>query len=757
MPDIDWAHSANDGGIWQSVEAHLKGTAALCAGYLRGLGCESAGRLLGEFHDFGKYSERFQEVLHGREFRVDHAFPSAAFLWYVYYKAKACPEEARILATVIASHHGQIVPFCEKTAKDCLTGKGDGFDPSGYRYSLKGESEFREAAGKFKKEIPLCLPRSIRIPYHGEGEAAAGICGPEDDRADLAKMLCVRMLLSALADADYADTAAHFGASVPADGPLLDPAAALVRLEALREEKRRLSGASPELNRLRDSLFEDCLAAGEAQTGLFTLTAPTGLGKTLALLAFALRHCERNRDLRRILLILPYLAVARQNVLDYRRVFPDLAECHSAAEWTDDTSPLAERWSSNCIVATNVGFFEPLFAGRAANLSCIHRIANSVIVLDEAQSLPAKLIDSTLTVVELLCRHYGCTFVFSTATQPAFSCREKLKRTWAPAEIVPEPQKLFDQTRRVAFEWRTESVVPFSEIAVEAAAEPACCVIVNLRRHASKLYDALLACRNGNEEEVYLLSTDLCQTHRQHVIDTVKTRLREAKPVFLISTQCIEAGVDIDFPAVYRALAPLEAVIQAAGRANRNGTGRRGRVVVFIPDEPKPLYPSENYEQAANCVLTLLSRHPVDCFCLAHVREYYELFYRWCGSDDKKLWEAIRNNDYQAAADAYKIIESKGVQVVVPWIGDAQSMELYRKVRDRYDREGLTAALMREARGITVNSFDTQWVTSCCVPMKFRSWERGALEAGWYLLGDSRLYDEKKGFACAADSAMPYI
>ena len=162
MPDIDWAHSANDGGIWQSVEAHLKGTAALCAGYLRGLGCESAGRLLGDFHDFGKYSDRFQEVLHGREFRVDHAFPSAAFLWDVYYKA--CPEEARILATVIASHHGQIVPFCEKTARDCLTGKGDGFDPSGHRYSLKGKSEFREAAEKFKKEIPLCLPRSIRIP-----------------------------------------------------------------------------------------------------------------------------------------------------------------------------------------------------------------------------------------------------------------------------------------------------------------------------------------------------------------------------------------------------------------------------------------------------------------------------------------------------------------------------------------------------------------------------------------------------------------
>lgn len=506
---------------------------------------------------------------------------------------------------------------------------------------------------------------------------------------------------------------------------------------------------------MRDRLFEDCANAGDRERGVYTLTAPTGLGKTLTLMAFALRHCLAHPEMKRVILLLPYLAIAKQNVDDYRRVFPDLLESHSAAVLTEQTKRLAERWSAECIVTTNVGFFEPLFASGAPNLRRLHQIANSVIILDEAQSLPPHLLDATLKTVRLLFEKYGCTFVFSTATQPSFQYRPGLcgkeGARWQSTEIVPNPQQLFKATRRVRVDWRLDTPLSLSAIAAEMTANRAGCCILNLRKHAQKLYDEL--CLLCPEEEVFLLSADQCQAHRERLIKTVKERLRAGLPVYLAATQCIEAGVDLDFPAVYRALAPLEAVIQAAGRCNRNAAQKEGLITVFLPDE-KTRYPKgEFYENAANCLITISRRHPIDISDLAHIEEYYKLLYEQSPGDHRELTEAIGNKDYAETEKAYRMIDNHGVQVIVP---DPESMELFKQVRDLYDRDGLTREVMKLARPITVSSYDTESVRACCVALTVRS-PFGAEEekqAGWYLLGGSAFYSPKKGLTFTEENNM---
>lgn len=733
--EIFYARSMNPQGKQQTVQEHLGNVSRLCSSYLEPIDCTDAGKILGEFHDFGKYSQRFADVLQHRATGVNHAFPGAALLWNMYHSRY--PVGADILATVAAAHHGTVKPFNDVSARNCLQGVGNGRDSLGSQYSLFGINEIQNAVSAFQREVSPS-GRRITLPVSSAGN-------------QLEKMLCVRMLLSALADADYTDAAAAFDADYinrTKDVPL-DASAAMERLLTIRAEKKKNSSADSALNRLRDNLFEDCLKAGAGEPGMYTLTAPTGLGKTLSLMAFALNHCITHPKMRRVILLLPFLAIARQNADDYRKIISGLLESHSAVEWTDETRLLSERWSAPCIITTNVGFFEPLFADSAVDVRRLHQIANSVIVLDEAQSLPPALLDSTLKTVRALCKNYGCTFVFSTATQPHFAYRPGLGDGWSPTEIVPDPQALFNATRRVRFDWRIPDKTPFDDVARELADHPTGCVIVNLRKHAAELYDAV--CRYRNPDEVFMLSTDLCQAHREQVIQTIRDRLSTGIPTLLISTQCIEAGVDLDFPVLFRALAPLESIIQAAGRVNRNGKmPGGGQVVVFIPDVPaNKTYPKgEYYQYAANCVLTLLSRHPIDCSDLSHINEYYELLYTYGSGDKPALLDSIRMEDYESTAKAYRMIESGGVQVIVPWPDNEDAMELYRSIKEQYDKKGLTPGLLADARPITVTSFDVQRVQKCCVPLYYRSWERnGDAATQWYLLGIPENYDSKKGLA----------
>lgn len=727
MRECYFARSANASGERETLACHTQRASVLCSEFLKPIGYAEIGTILGGMHDFGKTSERFAEVLEGKRIHVNHAYPGAALVYFRYGQKKT----ARMLSMVIAAHHSYLDSSCISRLKALMQGTGTGYDEEGNIFSLFGATEMQEALDAFQTENPQLTQIKIPKPIPNEDDPVA-------------EMLLVRFLLSALADADYSASAEHFQPDYlkTHTGPTFNPEDALEHLLQIRAEKQKLSTSSPALNLLRNQLFEDCLRAAELPPGLYTLTAPTGLGKTLSLFAFAAKHCIKYRQMRRVILILPYLAIMEQNVRDYRRVLPELLESHSAANLDERARLLAERWDSPCIVTMNVGFFEPLFSARPTDCRHLHQLANSVIVLDEAQSLPPDLLDATLRTVNLLCKQYGCTVVFSTATQPSFQYLSGLQ--WKPKEIVPNPERLFQATRRVTYDWRIEEQIPYRQIAEELISYRQGCVIINLRAHAEKLFRIMEEILSEAEaESIFYLTSDLCGAHRTEVLDVIKERLTERKLCYLIASQCIEAGVDLDFPVIYRALAPLESIIQAAGRCNRNGDSDDGRVIVFLPEEERLYPPGAYYQRASLCVKTLASRHPIDCSNLKHIEEYYEILYSNGERDKEKMKRALEDRDYQKVQEAYKLIESKGVQVIVPWKGE---MELFRSIQEEYEKTGLTRDLIRRARPLTVSSFAENKVKECCIPLLFRSYGRECeAQTDWYLLGNPECYHEKLG------------
>lgn len=718
-----FARPANEQGEWEPLSHHLERASTLCSGFLSEFGYEGWGTVLGLFHDFGKYSDLFQQVLRHERTGIDHAGPGAALVYGTYQKRPG----VMLAASVIASHHSCLSLCDTQTLRRICRGSGSRQNSEGYQFSLFGPSELQEAVAHWLKDFQTPALKPEPPDFSSQ----------EDNR--LARMLFLRFLYSALVDADYSSSAEHFDPDYLSkySGPPLDICDAQARLNQLLEKKRAGSTASTSLNRLRDQLFGDCLAAAKQQPGLFTLTAPTGLGKTLSLFAFALAHCKEH-GMRRIIVVVPFLSVIEQNVKDYKQVVPALLEIHSNGN--ENVRELSQRWDAPCIVTTNVGLLQPLFSDLPGVCRHLHQLANSVIVFDEAQSLPPHLLDATLRTVKLLCTQYRCSVVFSTATQPAFDKRPGL--SWEPREIAKDPDAMFLATRRVQYDWRIDCPTPLEQIAQEIAEVTQACVIVNLRAHARKLYQ--LVKERCGEEDVFFLTTDLCPSHRLAELEEVRERLAGGKPCRLIATQCVEAGVDLDFPLLYRALAPLEAIIQAAGRCNRNGDTTSGRVVVFVPDEDRLYPPGPYYQNAALKVKALSCRHPIDCSCLSHVREYYELLYAYADGDAPELRDAIAQEDFAATAAAYRLIQNSGIPVIVPYEG---KKELYQEICAELDAKGVTPQLLHKARPITVSSFDKAAMERYCIPLSYSSYESDVppQSAGVYLLSISAFYTEKQG------------
>jgi len=370
------------------------------------------------------------------------------------------------------------------------------------------------------------------------------------------------MRISALTDADYLVTEAHFNGTQ--DGMVYRPASARLNpdifLAKLLQYKGRLEQdliASPEVLAMRQALFSACLEAGTAPQGAFTLTAPTGTGKTLSTLAFALRHAMQHK-LRRVIVVLPFLSLIEQTVRVYRDVVGELGnECvledHSLVEYASDGQAklLSENWDAPLIVTTTVKFFEGLFANRSTACRRLHNIANSVIVFDEAQTMPPSLAVPTLAAVTELCASYGCSAVFATATQPAFESlvthmKDVCAATWSPVEIVPVILDLPRRAERVEIRWPSGPMA-WSEVAVNMSESHQSLAIVNTRRHAKALYSIVNTLRESHTS--FHLSTDMCPEHRLDTLAAVRQRLSSGLPCYLVSTQCIEAGVDLDFPA----------------------------------------------------------------------------------------------------------------------------------------------------------------------------------------------------------------
>lgn len=706
------SHTPSVSGRRAPLHEHLRSVGDRAAGYATVFDAENDARLAGLLHDLGKFGDLFQKRLKGEVSGIDH-WSAGAWAALMEYK-----QDGIASALVDQGHHLGL----QSAAKDSLGAldlkKLDERHPLGLRLS----DPRLEILCQRMKSDGLVLPRTLDSFYEH----------PKTPDRKAGAMLDIRMLFSTLVDADFIETEAHFDAKTEhaktyrSVGPTLNPERTLSILQSHLHELSEHSNASEHVRRIRSDLLDACVSQADSPTGLFTLTAPTGAGKTLSMLAFALRHALQN-GLRRIVMVIPYLSIIGQTVRTYREILsphPEfqpveqyVLENHSLAgtrgtddkrgkDRNDSTRLLAENWDAPIVITTSVQFLESLFANRPAACRKLHRLAKSVVLFDEVQTLPGKLIVPTLATLSHLAHRYGSSVVFSTATQPAFThldgCVKKMNcRGWKPAEIAPPQLSLFHRAQRTTVEWPIENEsMGWDELANRIGETEQALCIVNLKRHAHELFDCV---QELSPKGTFHLSTNMCPTHRQVVLDEVRGRLKSDKPCRLISTQCVEAGVDVDFPQVFRALAPLDAIAQAAGRCNRNGLAESGFVHVFIPEDER--YPGGAYRQATRVTQMLLKRLGPERLNIDNpdvFEDYYRELYDLAqtGSQNQELREAIEAMDFEDVARHYRVIDNNAVNVLVPY-----DIAIYDTLREEVMESGLSRGWIARARPYTVGLF----------------------------------------------------
>ncbi len=753
-----YAHSAPTEDEWEPLRDHLWDVAEQGAAFAGRFGAAEEARLAGLLHDLGKYSEKFTRRLKGQESGLDHWSAGArAALEHGLQNAVAA-------ALAIQGHH-------------------IGLQSHG---SLKDLGNFARFAANHplglqvtEADVPLLLSRladeGLALP-----SPESSVFDPAHPKA--ASMLDVRMLFSALVDADFLETEAHFQRepdgrkSYRPSGPELRPVEALA---ALDEELARLateSRAAVNVAILRADLLQACRDAGALLPGPFTLSAPTGAGKTMAMLAFALHHAVAH-GLSRIVVAVPFLSIIEQTVKVYRNLFAPrfgdlyVLEHHSLAgtrgsegDGPDESDRIArqltENWDAPLVVTTSVQLLESLFANRPSACRKLHRLANSVILLDEVQTLPPRLAVPTLATLSHLAARYGSSVIFATATQPAFDhLDERIKPLavtgWSPREIVPRTLDLFERARRIEVLWEVDVPRSWESIADDLVGAGTALCIVNLKRHALRLASFLLERRVPG---LFHLSTNLCPAHREKVLSEVRQRLDDKLPCLLISTQCVEAGVDVDFPLVLRAFGPLDAIAQAAGRCNRNGLlPGRGTVRVFLPEDEQ--YPPGGYQQAADVTRMLLKeRGPqgMDLQSPELFDRYYRTLYDLTGisvgdqGKAKELLDSIGRWGFPDTAALYRLIDQDAVNVLVPYAAD-----VFAGLAAELKRAGkLTTAWVRRARPHTVNLYrpkENDPIRHYLQPAPLG--RKGEESKDWFVLLKKSLYDRDLGLTGVSEDA----
>lgn len=760
--DRYFAHSSPDGGAAEPLREHLELVGERAATFAAPFGAGDEARMAGLLHDAGKAAEVFTLRLQGKASGLDHWTPGAALALHLHR------QHGVAAALAIQGHHLGLARLDKASIRSLHE-----LEPpaTGATLTVDDPDELLRRLATLGVTLP---PVESSVYQQPSPHAAA--------------LLDVRMLFSALVDADFLETAAHFDRD--ADGrrqyrpaaPELRPGEALATLEAevarLAETNRARS--STDVQRLRADLLEACLDGAASEPGLFTLSAPTGSGKTLSMLAFALRHAHLH-GLRRVVIAVPYLSILEQTAQVYRDLLEPVfggsyvLEHHSLAgtrgtqppgdEQADAAEVLrrrqAENWDAPLVLTTSVQLLESLFANRPGACRKLHRLADAVVLFDEVQTLPRPLAVATLATLSRLAERYGASVVFSTATQPAFKALDEhvgkwCARGWSPRELATAELELFRRLDRVEPEWRVgewqaEDRLTWPRLVDELHGQEQVLCILNLKRHARDVAQRL---KDRSAEGLFHLSTSMCPAHRQHVLAQVRERLQKHLPCRLVSTQCVEAGVDVDFPVVYRAFGPLDAIAQAAGRCNRNGTlPTLGRLVVFRPDVPeRDAYPGGDYQQAADVTREVLSSLPRVGWNLQDP-ELYDRWYRrlydvsGLGTEERRrereLAEAMKSRDFERTAREYRLIPDDSVQVVVPWDG-----ERFEELR-RASKAGpwVTADWMRAAQVHSVSIYRRQLDANRGVlipaPLGARLPEQRSDD--WFFLEDEEIYDSDFG------------
>lgn len=544
----------HDRDRWHDLEDHLRNTATLADAFGQAFGAGEISHAIALAHDLGKANPAFQRYL-----LASHEGNRAAKAPHADIGAAAVYDILHAFALTILGHHGGM-PDRADAKRRVGAADREGVDAA---TDLAARLSFPPA--------PLQPPSWANNPTSAE--------------------MFIRMCFSTLVDADYLDTERHFSEHQTQHRggyPTIDWYAKRLRsaMDALAEAARHTQSS---VNTVRADVLTACRAAAPLGPGAFRLTVPTGGGKTLASLTFALEHAHCHAQ-RRVIVAIPYTSIIDQTAETYQSIFgqENVLEHHSAIETPEGEGQshtelrrrlAAENWDCPLVVTTTVQLFESLFANRPARCRKLHNLARSVVILDEAQTLPIPLLGPIISALNELITHYGCTVLFCTATQPDFSGLSGAALLANAREIVDAPERHFASLRRVRYEW-APNPLSVAEVGSTIDRQQQVMCVLNTRRDALRV---VKSCRSG--DDLFHLSALMCPAHRRQTLAEVRARLDVGRPVRLVATQVVEAGVNLDFPMVMRALGPLDRIVQVAGRCNREGRMcDLGRCLIFDLD-----------------------------------------------------------------------------------------------------------------------------------------------------------------------------
>jgi CRISPR-associated endonuclease/helicase Cas3 len=730
------------------LDEHLRETAKLAREFASSFGSKEHSALASEiaylltlWHDLGKYHPDFQAYLkechrlylageRQQQRGPDHK-AAGTYLASIHL--------SNHLPLIIQGHHGGLPSYVEfvNWLHDKENNDWDRIETC----LLQAEAEIPDLEPMIDVQLPHFL--ASFDPQYPDSSPIESIYSFE---------FFIRMIYSCLVDADSLDTERHTNHQ-QSEQRYKRNLLSEQHWQAFEQYHAKLEKqASASVNDVQDEVYQACLATADERPGFFRLTVPTGGGKTLSGLAFALRHAlHPKHQLERVIIAVPYLTITQQTTRVYREIFADLQvnegqpvvlEHYSSADafreeadrdknvdQAEQFDPhkvwqrlAAENWDAPIIVTTTVQLFESMFARKRSRSRKLHNLAKSIIILDETQALPAQLLTPILSGLRELVDHYGSTVVFCTATQPEFNLirgfrsRSVEATTIGDREIVENYADHFAALKRVDYDWRTNVPCEWSDVADWMLVQPQrqALAIVNTKKDAHALLATLeeaLSKEGSKDTYLFHLSTLLCGKHRDHVLEQITERLAQSKPCLLVSTQVVEAGVDFDFPLVLRALGPLDSIVQAAGRCNRKGKlneiGQLGKLIIFDPREGgEPLGVPTLGRQVTE---TLQRRGNLDPNDPANFADYYTRLFTLIDPDSEKIQEVRQSFEYREAAHRFRMIKDDTIALVVEYSsahGKERKDEL-EKVRtwlqNLIDRRGKARELLRLLQPYTIN------------------------------------------------------
>ena len=719
--------------VVHKLKDHLLDVAHIADEFASAFGNSDWASLAGLWHDLGKYRPAFQAYIksasgydpeahiEGGKGRVDHSTAGAI------YAIEHLGPYGRILAYLIAGHHAGLADwYSSETGNAALSVRLEQGEAKGWLDEVKRQSP---------PEDILHAPPPQTKPPGGKPESLH---------------LWLRMLFSCLVDADFLDTEAFMNGEKAAMRGQYPDLAELLNLFN-RHMREKIATVEPTLvNGVRAQVLCQCSERAMDGPGLFSLTVPTGGGKTLSSMGFALNHAVKYGK-KRVIYAIPYTSIIEQTANVFREIFGEaVIEHHSNVaeiepENETQKSRLAcENWEAPIIVTTNVQLFESLFAAKPSRCRKLHNIVESVIVLDEAQLLPPDFLDPILAVLRDLSAYYGVTVVLCTATQPAFSPREgfgwRFEGLPGVQEIIADPDALYRDLKRVEVLLPGDFNVPetWEEIARRVKQHEQALAIVNRRDDARELAQLI--------PEAIHLSANLCGAHRAKRIAEIKAHLERKKPIRVISTQLIEAGVDVDFPVVYRAMTGLDSIAQAAGRCNREGKLYCGEVHIFIPPKPSPAGLLRKGEETAK---ELLDSYGGDPLTWTLFEKYFQLYYAKLNCLDKEGILPLLQQDareckiqFRTAAQRFKLIDESDYAPVIVRYGDAEKWLGLLKA------QGPERWLLRKLQRYTVT------IPKDCHQRLLAGGDIEEVYPGIFAQYSDLIYDERLGFTGCSDTPM---